>query len=80
MATSTLSPNARAAPSEFEANVTAQPSAEPNSAMNTADIVVETLISWGAPFVFGIVGEWHKPGDRGVAQAAGSHSLHRRSS
>jgi pyruvate dehydrogenase (quinone) len=61
MATTTLSPNANAAPSEFEANVTAQPSAEPNSATNTADILVETLISWGAPFVFRILGDGINP-------------------
>jgi pyruvate dehydrogenase (quinone) len=29
--------------------------------MNTSDILVETLIAWGAPFVFGIVGDGINP-------------------
>ena len=29
--------------------------------MNTADILVETLIAWGAPLVFGIVGDGINP-------------------
>jgi thiamine pyrophosphate-dependent acetolactate synthase large subunit-like protein len=29
--------------------------------MNTSDILMETLIAWGAPFVFGIVGDGINP-------------------
>jgi pyruvate dehydrogenase (quinone) len=38
-------------------HVTRQPSPRPSNGQNTADILVETLIAWGAPFVFGVVGD-----------------------
>ena len=50
-----------AAASEREAAVTPQPTPAPSPNMNTADILVETLIAWGAPFVFGIVGDGINP-------------------
>ena len=34
-----------------------QPSPKPSAHDTTADILVETLIAWGAPFVFGVVGD-----------------------
>src|ERR1700761_6282831 len=46
-----------AAPSESEGLVTPQPSPSITSDENTADIVVETLIAWGATHAFGIVGD-----------------------
>jgi pyruvate dehydrogenase (quinone) len=46
-----------AQPSETEANVTPQPTLQPGADTNTSDIVVETLIDWGATHVFGIVGD-----------------------
>src|ERR1700682_688442 len=46
-----------AQPSETEANVAPQPTPQPGADMNTSDIVVETLIDWGATHVFGIVGD-----------------------
>jgi pyruvate dehydrogenase (quinone) len=48
---------AMAAPSEAEANVTAQPAPNFASDLNTSDIIVETLIAWGATHAFGIVGD-----------------------
>ncbi len=45
-----------AAPSETGPNVTPQPMPLAND-VNTADILVETLISWGATHTFGIVGD-----------------------
>jgi hypothetical protein len=48
---------AAAASSETQADVTPQPILPPSPEMNTSDILVETLIAWGAPFVFGIVGD-----------------------
>jgi pyruvate dehydrogenase (quinone) len=48
---------AMAAPSEAEANVTAQPAPDFGSDLNTSDIIVETLIAWGATHAFGIVGD-----------------------
>lgn len=50
-----------AAASETQAAVTPQPIPAPSSDMNTSDILVETLIAWGAPFVFGIVGDGINP-------------------
>jgi pyruvate dehydrogenase (quinone)/pyruvate decarboxylase len=48
---------AAAAPrSETEADIVL-PSPSPDAAMNTADILVETLIGWGATHAFGIVGD-----------------------
>ena len=46
-----------AQPSETEANVAPQPTPQPDPDTNTSDIVVETLIDWGATHVFGIVGD-----------------------
>lgn len=43
--------------SETEANVAKQPLLAPIPDMNTADILVETLIDWGATHAFGIVGD-----------------------
>jgi pyruvate dehydrogenase (quinone) len=53
---------AAAAASETQADVTPpQPILPPSPEMNTSDILVETLIAWGAPFVFGIVGDGINP-------------------
>src|ERR1700761_1612642 len=46
-----------AAPSGSEGVVTPQPSPAPAPDLNTSDIVVQTLIDWGATHVFGIVGD-----------------------
>lgn len=54
-------PQAAAAASETPADVTPQPNLPPSPEMNTSDILVETLIAWGAPFVFGIVGDGINP-------------------
>jgi pyruvate dehydrogenase (quinone) len=42
---------------ETEVNVAPQPTPIPDQSLNSADVVVETLISWGASHVFGIVGD-----------------------
>jgi pyruvate dehydrogenase (quinone) len=56
--TALASPAAAAAtPSETSANVSRQPTASPPADQNTSDIIVETLIDWGATHVFGIVGD-----------------------
>jgi pyruvate dehydrogenase (quinone) len=39
------------------AHVSPQPTPAPGNDQTTADIIVDTLISWGASFVFGIVGD-----------------------
>ena len=44
-------------PSETVPNVMPQPTPAPADGMNTADILVATLIDWGATHVFGIVGD-----------------------
>jgi pyruvate dehydrogenase (quinone) len=46
-----------APPSETEANVAPQPTPMPGAEMTTSDILVETLVDWGATHVFGIVGD-----------------------
>jgi pyruvate dehydrogenase (quinone) len=46
-----------AQPSETEAAVVQQPRPMPDADMTTSDILVETLIDWGATHVFGIVGD-----------------------
>ena len=46
-----------AQPSETEADVVRQPTPMPGADMTTSDILVETLIDWGATHVFGIVGD-----------------------
>jgi hypothetical protein len=51
--TAGLSGSADASSSEHTANVTPQPLPAPGEDMNTSDILVETLIAWGAPFMFG---------------------------
>jgi pyruvate dehydrogenase (quinone) len=51
------SSRAAGAVSETEPKITVQPSPSPSDDMNTADILVETLIDWGATHVFGIVGD-----------------------
>src|ERR1700743_331537 len=43
--------------SETEAAVEPQPTPMPGADMTTSDILVETLIDWGATHVFGIVGD-----------------------
>src|ERR1700684_3081711 len=48
---------AGAVSSEPEPDVTPQPTPTPSDAMNTSDILVQTLIDWGATHVFGIVGD-----------------------
>jgi pyruvate dehydrogenase (quinone) len=55
----TLAPPAAVAatPSRTTANSSRQPTASPNGDQNTSDIIVETLIDWGATHVFGIVGD-----------------------
>jgi pyruvate dehydrogenase (quinone)/pyruvate decarboxylase len=59
VATGTLGEGAAAAerPSERAADITAQP--EPSFAddPNTADILIETVIAWGATCAFGVVGD-----------------------
>ena len=46
-----------AEPSETEADVVRQPTPMPGGDVTTADILVETLVDWGATHVFGIVGD-----------------------
>jgi pyruvate dehydrogenase (quinone) len=48
---------AAAETSETDAHITPQPTPSPEGDLNTSDIVVETLIDWGATHVFGIVGD-----------------------
>ena len=50
-------PGAGALTSETDPNVTSQPTPSPPDDFNTADILVETLIDWGATHVFGMVGD-----------------------
>lgn len=58
-----LAPRAAASaePSETESAVTHQPTAAPGEDLNTSDILVQTLIDWGATHVFGIVGDGINP-------------------
>jgi pyruvate dehydrogenase (quinone) len=44
-------------PSERESRRARQPGPAPGSTQTTADILVETLIAWGAAYVFGVVGD-----------------------
>jgi pyruvate dehydrogenase (quinone) len=46
-----------AAPSETNANIVSQPSPSFGQDLDTADIIVETLIAWGATHAFGVVGD-----------------------
>jgi pyruvate dehydrogenase (quinone) len=48
---------AKTGPSETDANSLIQPSPDFGPDLNTSDIIVETLIAWGATHVFGIVGD-----------------------
>ncbi|MHB8283324.1 MAG: thiamine pyrophosphate-dependent enzyme [Caulobacteraceae bacterium] len=48
---------ASAQPDLSMAAVTHQPTSLPGGDMTTSDILVETLITWGAPFIFGMVGD-----------------------
>ena len=49
--------SALAAPSEDLPDVVRQPAPDFGADWNTADIIVETLIAWGATHAFGIVGD-----------------------
>jgi len=44
-------------PSETNEAISPQPTPSPSSDLNTSDILIETLIGWGATHVFGIVGD-----------------------
>jgi len=58
LAAASLGASARAAPlDEWTPHRPPQPSPAPGHDQSTADILVETLIAWGAPFVFGVVGD-----------------------
>jgi pyruvate dehydrogenase (quinone) len=46
-----------AEPSETISSVKSQPTPSPSGDLNTSDILVESLIDWGATHVFGIVGD-----------------------
>ncbi len=52
---------ASAAPSETNDAIAPQPTPLPNGEANTSDILIETLIDWGATHVFGIVGDGINP-------------------
>jgi pyruvate dehydrogenase (quinone)/pyruvate decarboxylase len=43
--------------SEAEADIAPQPAPAPSAEMNTSDMLIETMIDWGATHVFGIVGD-----------------------
>ncbi len=60
---------ASAQPSIGKANLNRQPSPLPDCQMTTSDILVETLISWGAPFIFGMVGDGIAPSSKQSASA-----------
>lgn len=57
LAVSTPYAASAAQPSETEANVARQPTPMPGADVTTSDILVETLIDWGATHVFGLVGD-----------------------
>jgi pyruvate dehydrogenase (quinone) len=52
-----LADDVMAAVSETSPNVVRQPQIPSDGNLNTADIIVETLIDWGATHAFGIVGD-----------------------
>jgi pyruvate dehydrogenase (quinone)/pyruvate decarboxylase len=52
---------ASAVPSETAAAVPDRPELDPGAGANTADIIVQTLIAWRVPYVFGIVGDGINP-------------------
>jgi pyruvate dehydrogenase (quinone) len=49
--------SATALPTEVERLITPQPSPAFSPDQNTADIIVDTLIAWGATYAFGVVGD-----------------------
>ena len=49
------------AQSTTEGRITLQPAPAPSADQNTSDILVESLIAWGATHVFGIVGDGINP-------------------
>ena len=53
--------SAAASPSETEALVTPQPAPRFTPDENTSDIIVETLIAWGATHALSIVGDGINP-------------------
>jgi hypothetical protein len=53
----TASVGVHAAPTEYTTNIVSQPSPDFGGESNTADIIVETLLAWGATHAFGIVGD-----------------------
>jgi pyruvate dehydrogenase (quinone) len=55
------SASASAAPSETTDAITPQPAPLPGPDVNTSDILIETLIDWGATHAFGIVGDGINP-------------------
>jgi pyruvate dehydrogenase (quinone) len=55
-ATQALASN-QSADSEFSSGIVPQPSPQFAPDLTTADIMVETLISWGATYCFGVVGD-----------------------
>jgi len=57
LASTTMRARAAGAPAESESAISPQPMPEFDNDQNTADILVETLIAWGATHAFGIVGD-----------------------
>ena len=76
-----------AGPALAVGSASAQPAAavqqQPNPASiagdrTTADIIIETLVAWGVPVIFGMVGDRDRPPDRGDQRAPGQDPLYRR--
>jgi pyruvate dehydrogenase (quinone) len=61
VAAALASQNASASPSISTDAITPQPTPFPGENVNTSDILIETLIDWGATHVFGIVGDGINP-------------------
>jgi pyruvate dehydrogenase (quinone) len=57
LASATVRARAAVAPAESESAISPQPMPGFDNDENTADILVETLIAWGATHAFGIVGD-----------------------
>jgi len=57
LASTTMRARAAGAPAESESAISPQPMPEFDNDQNTADILVETLIAWGATHAFGVVGD-----------------------
>jgi pyruvate dehydrogenase (quinone) len=53
--------NVSASPSISTDAITPQPTPLPGEDVNTSDILIDTLIDWGATHVFGIVGDGINP-------------------